>query len=237
VLYFLIGMLFSIITLILLSSFLPVGDTFIWVQSYVPSIQAIGSLAILTSAAVAISLYRATIQRHLKEDKFKASEAFLSEAKTLLEKTYQLFSGGDDEAAPENSRVMWLTVARMIVRYQKLKKLITEEPLLEIIEENEEFWRYKFYSLLDRNSYELSFDYFNSPEQKHGGNKTDRKSIAVIFDFAAWKGEDPLDCINSIELFADKIKLHEHFGVLAYLQEGGYWDKVLLAQSKKKKEI
>lgn len=235
-LYFLIGVLASIIILILLSALLPAGDAFIWVQSYVPSIQAIGSLAILASATVALSLYRATTQRHINEDKFKASEAFLSEAKTLLEKTYQLFTGGNDEAPPENSRVLWLTVARMIVRYQKLKKLITEDPHLEIIEENEEFWRYKFYSLLDISSDELSLDYFNSPEHQHGGYKIDRTSIAVIFDFAAWKGDDPLDDIDSIELFADKIRLHDHFGLYAYLQKGGYWDKVLLAQSEKEKE-
>ena len=128
---------------------------------------------------------------------------------------------------------MWLPVARMIVRYQNLKKLITEEPHLEIIEANEEFWRYKFYSILDRNSGALSCDYFNSPEHRHGGNKTDRTSIAVIFDFAVWKGEDPLADIDSIELFADKIRLHNHLGLHAYLQQDGYWDKVLVAQKEK----
>jgi hypothetical protein len=236
VLYFLIGVLFSLVSLILLSAWLPTGETFVWVQSYVPSIQAMGSLAILASASVAVSLYRATTQRHIKEDAFKASEAFLSEAKTQLEKTYQLFSGGNDDNLPENSRVMWLTVARMIVRYRKLNELIKEKPHREIIEENEEFWRYKFYSLLDRNSDALSRDYFNSPEHRHGGNKKDRKSIAVIFDFAAWQGEDPLDDINSIELFADRIQLHNHFGLHAYLQENGFWDKVLEAQSNNNKE-
>jgi hypothetical protein len=184
-LYFLIGALASLILLILLSVLIPAGETFAWIQSYVPSIQAIGSLAILASATVALSLYRATTTRHLKEDEFKASEAFLSEAKALLEKTYELFSGEDDDAPPKNSRVLWLTVARMIVRYQKLKELITERPHIDIIDENEEFWRYKFYSLLDRNSEALSGNYFRSPDDKHGGNKTDKKSIAVIFDFAA----------------------------------------------------
>jgi hypothetical protein len=215
---------------------IPAGETFSWIKSYVPSIQAIGSLAILASATVALSLYQATTTRHLKEDKLRASETFLSETKALLEKTYELFSGGNDGNPPENSRVMWLTVARMIVRYQKLKELITEPPHIEIIEENEELWRYKFYSLLDRNSEALSRNYFNSPEHRHGGNKTDRKSIAVIFDFAAWKGKDPLDDIDDIQLFADRVQLHNHFGLHAYLQEDGYWDKVLEAQSAKQEK-
>jgi hypothetical protein len=190
-------------------------------------------LAILASATVALSLYRATTTRHLKEDEFKASEAFLSEAKALLEKTYELFSGEDDDAPPKNSRVLWLTVARMIVRYQKLKELITERPHIDIIDENEEFWRYKFYSLLDRNSEALSGNYFRSPDDKHGGNKTDKKSIAVIFDFAAWNGEDPLKGVDDIQLFADRIQLHNHLGLHGYLQEDGYWDKVLEVQSAK----
>lgn len=230
-LYFLIGFLTSLVLLVLLSILIPAGSTFTWIQSYVPSIQAIGSLAILASATVAVSLYRATTNRHIKEDKFQSSEAFLSEAKTLAEKSYELFSGGNDSALPENTRVLWLTVSRMIVRYQNVKQLITEPSHIEIIEENEEFWRYKFYSILDRNSDALSYNYFMSPENKHGGNKTDRKSIAVIFDFSAWKGTDPLDGINDIRLFAETIQLHNHFGLHNYLQEDGYWDKVLEAQS------
>lgn len=232
-LYFLIGALVSLVLLILLSVLIPSGQTFDWIHSYVPSIQAVGSLAILASATVALSLYRTTTTRHLQEDKFKASEAFLSEAKVSLEKIYELFSGGDEDVPPENSRVMWLTVARMIVRYQKLKALITEPPHIEIIEENEEFWRYKFYSLLDRNSGALSRNYFLSPEHRHNGNKIYRKSIAVIFDFAAWKGEDPLDGIDDIQLFADRIQLHNHLGLHDYLQKDGYWDKVLEVQSAK----
>jgi hypothetical protein len=230
-LYFLIGALVSLISLILLSILIPSGVTFVWVQSYVPSIQAIGSLAILASATVALSLYRITTKRHCEEDNFKSSEAFLSEAKTLLEKTYGLFCKEHDGSLPDNSRVLWLTVARMIVRYQNIKSLITASSHLEIIEENEEFWRYKFYSLLNSNSEGLSKNYFMSPEDKHGGNKIDRKSIAVIFDFAAWKGSDPLDTIDDIQLFSDRIRLHDHFGLHSYLQEGGYWDKVLEVQS------
>ncbi len=232
-LYFLVGALASLVTLIILSIVIPTGETLAWVQSYLPSIQAVGSLAILASATVALSLYRATTKRHIDEDKFKSSEAFLSEAKAQLEKTYQLFSGENDDSPPENTRVHWLTVARMIVRYNKIKRLIKEPPHIDIIEENEEFCRHKFYTLLNRNSEELTFDYFMSPEHRHGGNKTDRKSIAVIFDFAAWKGTDPLDEIDDIQLFADRIKLHDHLGLHSYLQEDGYWGKVLEAQGAK----
>lgn len=232
-LYFLIGALTSLVTLIILSIVIPAGETFAWVQSYLPSIQAVGSLAILASATVALSLFRATTKRHIDEDKFKSSEVFLSEAKSQLEKAYQLFSGGNDDLAPENTRVHWLTVARMIVRYNKIKKLIKEPPHIDIIEENEEFWRHKFYTLLNRYSEELTFNYFMSPDHKYGGDKTDIKSIAVIFDFAAWKGPDPLNEIDDIQLFADRIKLHDHFGLQDYLKKDGYWDKVLEKQSAK----
>lgn len=229
-LYFSIGALASLILMILLSTLIPAGETFSWVQSYVPSIQAIGALAILASATVALSLYRATTRRHIEEDNFKSSEAFMSEAKNLLEKTHDLFCGGHDGELPDNSRVLWLTVARMIVRYNKIKTLIKAPSHIDIIEENEEYWRYKFYSLLDSHSAALSRDYFMSPEDPHGGNKIDKKSIAVIFDFAAWKGPDPLDKIDDIRLFADRIQLHNHLSLHGYLQEDGYWDKVLDAQ-------
>ena len=228
---FLFGAFSIIVTGVAMAEAIPSGLTDPWAQPYVFSIKDIDSFAILLSALIAVYLYRATIKRHQQEDDFKASEVYLTEAKELLEKTYELFSGGEDGALPDNSRVMWLTIARMIVRYQTLKGLIGVASHKNIIESNEAFWRFKFYSILKENSEAFTSDYFKISKQKYQGDEIDRKSIAVIFDFAAWKGEDPLDGVDDIELFASGGNLlFNYLGLHRFLQEGGYWDRVLKRQ-------
>ena len=116
------------------------------------------------------------------------------------------------------------------MRYKKLKELIEVESHRDIVDENEDFWRFKFYSILDLNSEALTHRYFISTggDRFGNGSKIDRKSIAVIFDFAAWKGEDPLDEVDDIELFADRISLFNHRGLHDFLGEDGYWDKIMV---------
>ena len=235
-LYFILGMIFTLAMLIVVSSLAPFRCLFPQVNSYIPVIQAIGSLAIFASASVALSLYRATTQRHMKEDAFKSSEVFLTEAKALMDRTYEVFtSNRGDLTLPNNSRVLWLTVARMIVRYKNIKKCIKDDSHIDIINENEEYWRFKFYDLLNTSANEFNSKYFSSPDGEFS-SEIDTKSIAVIFEFSDWKGPDLLKKVDEIEIFAKNSYIHNQFGLHGYLTGIGCWDKVLKLQERNNKQ-
>jgi len=206
--------------------FFPNALFFSWVNTNIPSIQALGSLAIASSAIVAYVLYRTTIKRHVSEDQFKASEAFLKEAKQLLDKTYSLFTDKEENVnPPRGDRLLWLTTARMITRYRNIKEKVTAPAHIEIIEEHEEYWRFHFYKVLDQNSMNFDAAYIGVI---NSGTNVSRKSIAIIFDFAKWNGPDPIEKINDKVLFANKVLPIDQHGILYYLEEQEhYWAEVL----------
>ena len=226
---FFIGATITLITIVILSTAYPTATLFTWIQTNISSIQALGSIAIASSAIVAILLYRATIKRHSTEDNLKSSEAFLKEAKQLLEKTYSVFTDKETNTnTPRNDRLLWLTTARMIARYERIKTKITAEAHLEIIEEHEEYWRFHFYKILDQNSSNFDLNYLQPDGDKYSGNSIARKSIAVIFYFAKWNGPDPLDDFDDQKLFASKILPIDQHEILRYLEQyKSYWAEVL----------
>ncbi|MDH5425160.1 MAG: hypothetical protein OEY29_09215 [Gammaproteobacteria bacterium] len=228
-LYFILGVLVSLLVITILSVIFPSTVLFEWVKLNISNIQAAGSLAIASSAVVAFFLYRATIKRHKKEDADKSSEYFLKEGKELLEKTYQLFTDdGENKSPPRNDRLLWLTTARMIIRYQNLKSKITANAHLEIIEEHEEYWRFHFYKLLDENSANFSIRYFQPSGDRYNGFNVARNSIAIIFDFAKWNGPDPLEGVDDKRLFAKKVVSIDQHGIEHYLEQyEGYWADVM----------
>ena len=83
----------------------------------------------------------------------------------------------------------------MLARYEKLKERLTTDLYKTICEEQEEYWRHKFYLVIkDRRLYPLS--YFENAESKP---IIQPKSALVVFGFAGWKkGKlDPLDIFNT----------------------------------------
>ena len=196
-LYFILGVLVSLLIISALSIAFPAVTLFEWAKLNITNIQAIGSLAIASSAVVAFFLYRATIKRHENEDLYKSSDAFLKESKELLEKTYLLFTdNGENTSPPRNDRLLWLTTARMIIRYQNIKEKITFKGHIDIIEEHEEYWRFHFFKLLDENTESFSIGYFQPSGDKYNGFNVARNSIAIVFDFANWNGPDPLEGVE-----------------------------------------
>lgn len=193
-----------------------------------PTIQTIGSTAVAFSATIAFGVYLSNIQRHRQEDIRKASETYLKESLSLLDKTYDIFvQEGTDP--PASDRLLWLTTARMIVRFQKMRQQIIEVDHIAIVNENEENTRFKFYMILGRNKANFSQQYFCPSGVQHGDANVHRKSLAVVFGFSRWKEDmlDPLDEVNDIELFARGALPIDQHGVEDYL-EGyvEYWKKV-----------
>ncbi|MDO8273274.1 MAG: hypothetical protein Q7U82_15375 [Gammaproteobacteria bacterium] len=200
-----------------------------------PALQTVGSVATAFSATIAFGLYMTTLKRHQKDDSRKSSETYMREVLSVLEKAYEtLVQQGD--SPPANDRLLWLSAARMIVRFQKLREKVTEADHLAVIDENEENVRLKFYTLLSRNAGNFTRQYFSPESNQCSGVNINRKSMAVIFAFSRWKDDmpDPLSTIDDIELYARGALPIDQNGAEEYL-EGftGYWQKV----QEKKEEI
>jgi hypothetical protein len=191
-------------------------------------IQAAGSVAIAFSAITAYRLYQSSLSRQEKEDRRAESEAFLEEAVRVLNRAYDTFTRfGEDP--PRNDRLLWLSAARMILRYQDMRERITEVDHQAIADENEEYVRFKFYSLLDACKDQFDVQYFLPNGKTYDGESVARNSVAVVFDFAKWREgmEDPLEKVDDIELFARGAVPIDFFGVENYLghyQE--YWEEI-----------
>lgn len=193
-----------------------------------PSIQTIGSTAVAFSAIVAFCVYLANIRRHQQVDARESSETYLNESLSLLSKAYEIFvREGTDP--PANDRLLWLTTARMIIRFQKMRQRIVEADHIAVVDENEEYTRFKFYTILERNKDNFSQQYFCPSGNHYSGDNVHRKSLAVIYGFACWKKDmpDPLDGVNDIELFARGNLPIYQYGTKEYLESYvDYWQKV-----------
>ncbi len=187
-----------------------------------------GSLAIFASALIAFNLYRNTLERNAHEDKYAQSEKFLSESIKTLERAYEIFTS-NGSSPPENCRLLWLTTARMLIRYETIKENITADPHKDILEEYEEYWRFRFYQILDANKENMTLEYFMKGGEPYSGNNVARNSIAVIFAFSRWKEskEDPMRSVDDKALFAAGSVPIDFLGVESYIsQYQKYWEDI-----------
>ncbi|MGL4282868.1 MAG: hypothetical protein ACRCSI_04305 [Eubacterium aggregans] len=93
------------------------------------------------------------------------SEAFLREAILSMERAYEVLSNGDKEVSPpEPNRLNWLTAARHIAGYYKLKDMIKCDGHKEICASNEIHWQKLFSKCLEtKNGLSLEFYNRNKP--------------------------------------------------------------------------
>lgn len=179
----------------------------------------------LTFISVLLVLY--TIQKRDQEAEAKTrraeSELLMQEAIKTLGRAYETFTRLGDKP-PKNDRLLWLSAARMVVRYKSMRQRISEQDHQEIADENEEYIRLRFYTLLHECKDLFTVQYFMP-----NGDVIARKSIAVIFDFAKWRDgiEDPLEKIDDQELFAKGAVPIDFLGVEGYLGHfQAYWEEV-----------
>jgi len=184
-------------------------------------IQSFGVLATGFGVFIAFFTYKSNLSRYHEEHRKKISKEFLDESNRVLSWAYETFSRSSDNT-PKNDRVLWLTTARMIERYKKIKSQITEQEHSLIANEHEEYWRHRFYELLHNNKDKLTKDYFMPLGDPYHHEAIDIKSLAVILLFTKWrKGvSDPLDEIDHNKLFEEyeRLRLNDDFpGVVEFL--------------------
>jgi hypothetical protein len=179
----------------------------IGVSSDIPILQiaqTIGSVVIAISSLLALSLYRQASKKQKSQFADKASLYHLNQALKFIESAYSVFTGNKVGALPLNQKLLWQTTARLIVRYENIKKFITVAKHKVILQEHDEFWRIQFNELLDLHRSSLTTAYFKGEENHHMA-EINRQSIAIIFDFSSWQDSyyDSLKQVDSVELLAN----------------------------------
>jgi len=141
--------------------------------------------------------YRASNLKKEEDDKVIKDKEILNQAVNSLTWAFETLTEGNPEEAPKASRLNWLTTARHIMRYSKLKELIQTETYKLICAEKEEYWRHKFYVLLDRQELRNS-DYYTDKSNNDWPENIELTSAMIINDFANWSDDiiDPLDVVE-----------------------------------------
>jgi hypothetical protein len=234
---FLLGILLTLIVAVFCSPFLPEIPFSKGIQSNLSTIQAFGSLAVGASAIVAFTVFRSNVNRQKDEDTRKVSQKYLDESKLLLERAYTILTqSGEAKNPPRSDRLLWLSTSRMLIRYNKMKSLITQKEHIAIADEHEEYWRLQFYSLLGQNKDNFTTAYFMPSGDPYEGDAISRNSIAVIFSFSRWRKDqnDPMDGIDDKKLFANGAIPIDFYGVEEYIRQyKSYWKEVQAIKEKK----
>lgn len=157
------------------------------------------------------------------------SQKFLEQATLSLERAYEALSNSGRQIQPPSpDRLNWLTAARHIEQYRRLKRLIACKEHQLVCEEQEEYWRHKFYVSLDAPN-PLLPDYYRERTQPPRQLGIEPRSAIIVHDFAKWPDEkkDPIDLADVESILKLGKVLQGNVGLRLYL-EGlpGYRDKI-----------
>lgn len=130
----------------------------------------------------------------------EASEDYLESASDLIEKAYEVLGEKDDEGRPKNSRINWLTSARLLRKSQQIATRITDKSHKQIWTEKLEYWRGRFHDLIYPSPDGFPSTYYaEKPEHLSAWSDDNReplslKSLAVLYRFVRWPEgySDPL---------------------------------------------
>ncbi|CAB3852991.1 hypothetical protein [Achromobacter deleyi] len=163
------------------------------------------TLAAFASAIAAIAAVVGvflTLHTFRKTQRDKQSDAILAQCEKSLAAAYDVLTNAGASVPPERVRLNWLTSARHILRYKKLKDLLGGTHLV-ICDESEEYWRHKFYIAL--RPLEMDYGYYDVFKV---GKETDLdrtivpKSALVILAFSDWPEgrDDPMNGVSIKDL-------------------------------------
>ena len=113
----------------------------------------------------------------------------------------------------------WLTTARHLERYKKLKASLSVGTHRTVCEEHEEHWRHKFYVCLDA-PHQLSLAYYQEKPQPDQRLGIEPRSALVIHEFAKWPAgrDDPIDKVDAEAIVERGEVLKGNYGLRRYLE-------------------
>ena len=148
----------------------------------------------------------------------EASEEYLENAIDLLSKAYETLKNSNGGGPPKNSRIIWLTSARLIKTGESISRLITEQSHKRIWLEQKEYWRGQLRDLIFPDEDGFPKDYYaEKPEHMISWANAERTplsltSLEVLYRFIRWPkdAEDPLK--NEPPFTEPEIWTMEHMG-------------------------
>lgn len=234
---FTLGIIVTTIVFLVLSIFVPTLLFSDWFKNHLHFFQAFTALAILLSVLVTYRQFRQNAQRNKNTENYNRSKSYLNEAKVQLERAFLIFTShasANIQPPPRRDRLRWLETARALLRSQEIKTLIVACGVSEhitLLEQTEEYWRHRFFDLIDSSHNQFSHEYFG-PNEPDAATRSQREciardSIAVIFDFSNMTDDFLMDNIDSVELFANDIVRINQRGLREYLASyQTYWRKI-----------
>ena len=183
-------------------------------------IQVVTIILAVASIVIAILSYQNSKQKN-EVDLKAAEDKDLSEyAFVLLENAYKaLTDNGESINPPKSNRLNWLTSARYILRYKKIREQIITTRYQLICNENEEMWRHEFYKVLKSVDFN-NISYFSGTSMFNSCENIEPNSAVVITEFSTWADEyqDPMDLYDYKNNLAKNPKiLNGHIGLTVYL--------------------
>lgn len=143
---------------------------------------------------------------------------FTSCAITALERAFNALTEGKPNLPPEANRLNWLTAARQIESYKKLKENINSKAYITVCDEAEEHWRHQFHKAINRfNNKDLSYFSGTPIPGESYVPELEIRSVISIYSFSTWNKnrKDPLDSIDikktleSVDILSGNIGLEE----------------------------
>lgn len=148
------------------------------------------------------------------------SQEILNQAVLSLERAYAaLTNDGTETQPPAADRLNWLTAARHIEQYKKLKAKLAFDTHRTVCEVHEEHWRHKVYVCLNA-PHQLSLSYYKEKLQPERRAGIEPRSALVIHEFAKWPEgrEDPIDTVDAKVIMERGEVLKGNYGLQQYVE-------------------
>jgi len=151
-------------------------------------------IRVLTLVAVIGGVFVA-VWKLYSDQKYRQSESYLNQAKEFFEKSYSTLYPDGTIGYPENSRLRWLSCARLLQSALDLEVNISDASHKHIFNEYKFFWHIKYHELLKFDEPEIiEKHYFYEEGKIFSWSPGDREpvaesSIATLYRFTQWPEE------------------------------------------------
>ena len=157
------------------------------------------------SVLIAFMVLRTNKKKQNEDRDISYDKEIITQAIKSLEWGFASLTIDKSSNMPHPVRLNWLTSARHILRYNKLRDTVKTNTYKIICAEHEEYWRHKFYLLFKNNNFMFGSYFTNSDKPKYPEN-IELRSAMVLSIFSQWNNEtsDPILELDEAALIDQK---------------------------------